>query len=138
MPEDWNQGIIQEFRRNGGGVASFRTQPLLLLHHRGAKTGIERVNPLAYQELDEGYAVFASKGGAPRNPDWYHNLIANPDVTIEVGDEVVEVRARVTQGQERKRIWAEQKRRNSGFAAYERKTARTIPVVVLERVTRPG
>jgi deazaflavin-dependent oxidoreductase (nitroreductase family) len=138
MPEDWNRGIIQEFRRNGGRVASFPTQPLLLLHHRGAKTGIERVNPLAYQELDQGYAVFASKGGAPRNPDWYHNLIANPDVTIEVGDEVVEVRARVAQGQDRERIWEEQKRRNSGFAVYERKTARTIPVVVLERVTRQG
>ena len=82
---DWNTNIIEEFRKNGGRVASFRTQPLLLLHHRGAKTGIERVNPLAYQELDEGYAVFASKGGAPRNPDWYHNLVANPDVTIEVG-----------------------------------------------------
>jgi deazaflavin-dependent oxidoreductase (nitroreductase family) len=140
MPEvkDWNQGIIQEFRRNGGRVASFRAQPLLLLHHRGAKTGIERVNPLAYQELDEGYAVFASRGGAPRNPDWYHNLIANPDVTIEVGDETVEVRARVAEGQERERIWEEQKRRNPGFAAYERKTSRIIPVVVLERVTRPG
>jgi len=140
MPEvkDWNQGIIQEFRENGGRVASFRAQPLLLLHHRGAKTGIERVNPLAYQELDEGYAVFASRGGAPRNPDWYHNLIANPDVTIEVGDETAEVRARVAQGQERERIWEEQKRRNPGFADYERTMSRIIPVVILERVTPPG
>jgi deazaflavin-dependent oxidoreductase (nitroreductase family) len=140
MPEvrDWNQGIIQEFRKNGGRVASFRAQPLLLLHHRGAKTRIERVNPLAYQELDGEYAVFASRGGAPRNPDWYHNLIANPDVTIEIGDETVEVQARVAQSQERERIWEEQKRRNPGFADYERKTSRIIPVVVLERVTPPG
>ena len=140
MPEvkDWNAGIIEEFRTNGGRVASFRSQPLLLLHHRGAKTGIERVNPLAYQGLDGGYAVFASKGGAPRNPDWYHNLIAYPDVIIEVGDETVEVLARVTQGDERERIWEEQKRRNPGFAAYERKTSRIIPVVLLERVTPRG
>ena len=118
MPEvrDWNQGIIEEFRKNGGRVASFGSQPLLLLHHRGAKTGIERVNPLAYQELDGGYAVFASKGAAPTNPDWYHNLIANPEVTIEVGDETVAVKARVAEAEERERIWEEQKRRNPGFA----------------------
>ncbi len=136
MPEvkDWNQGIIEEFRKNGGRVASFGSQPLLLLHHRGAKTGIERVNPLAYQELNDGYAVFASKGAAPTNPDWYHNLIANPDVTIEVGDETVAVRARVAKAEEHERIWEEQKRRNPGFADYERKTSRIIPVVILERV----
>ena len=135
MPEvkDWNQGVIQEFRKNGGRVASFRHQPLLLLRHRGAKTGIERVNPLAYQELEGGYAVFASRGGAPRNPDWYHNLIANPDVTIEVGDATVAVKARVVEAEERARIWEEQKRRNPGFADYELKTSRVIPVVVLER-----
>lgn len=136
MPEvkDWNVGIIEEFRKNGGRVGSFSTQPLLLLHHRGAKTGIERVNPLAYQELDGGYAVFASKGAAPTNPDWYHNLIANPEVTIEVGDETVAVKARVAEAEERQRIWEEQKRRNPGFADYERKTSRVIPVVILERV----
>jgi deazaflavin-dependent oxidoreductase (nitroreductase family) len=136
MPEvkDWNQGIVEEFRENRGQVASFGSQPLLLLHHRGAKTGIERVNPLAYQELDGGYAVFASKGAAPTNPDWYHNLIANPEVTIEVGDETVAVKARVAEAEERERIWEEQKPRNPGFAEYERKTSRVIPVVILERV----
>ena len=135
MPEvkDWNQGVIEEFRKNGGRVASFRHQPLLLLRHRGAKTGIERVNPLAYQELEGGYAVFASRGGAPRNPDWYHNLIANPDATVEVGDEIVDVRARVTESEEREHIWEEQKRRTPGFADYERKTSRVIPVVILQR-----
>ena len=136
MPEvkDWNQGVVEEFRKNGGRVASFRHQPLLLLRHSGAKTGIERVNPLAYQELEGGYAVFASRGGAPRNPDWYHNLIANPDVTIEVGDATVAVKARVAEAEERARIWEEQKRRNPGFADYELKTSRVIPVVILERV----
>ena len=136
--KDLNQGIIEEFRENGGRVASFRDQPLLLLHHRGAKTRIERVNPLAQQELEEGYAVFASKGGAPKNPDWYHNLIANPDATIEVGDAIIEVRARVAESEERERIWEEHKRRTPGFADYEHKTSRVIPVVILERVTRPG
>jgi len=137
MPKDWNQAVIEEFRENGGRVASFRNVPLLLLHHRGAKTRVERVNPLAYQELDDGYAVFASKGGAPTNPDWYHNLIANPDATVEVGDETVDVRARVTES-EREHIWEEQKRRTPGFADYERKTSRIIPVVILERVTPQG
>jgi len=132
MPKDWNQAVIEEFRENGGRVASFRNVPLLLLHHRGAKTRVERVNPLAYQELDDGYAVFASKGGAPTNPDWYHNLIANPDATVEVGDETVDVRARVTES-EREHIWEEQKRRTPGFADYERKTSRVIPVVILQR-----
>jgi deazaflavin-dependent oxidoreductase (nitroreductase family) len=130
---NWNQSIIDEFRANRGRVVAFAHQPLLLLHHRGARTGIERVNPLAYQDLDHGYAVFASKGGAPTNPDWLYNLIANPDAGVEVGTQTVEVRARVADGEERERIWEEQKRRNPGFADYERKTARRIPVVVLER-----
>lgn len=138
MPEvkDRNQSVIEEFRENGGRVAAFARQPLLLLHHRGAKTGIERANPLARQELDSGYAVFASKGGAPTNPDWYHNLIANPDVAVEVGTGTVSVRARVADAEERGRLWQEQKRRNPGFADYEAKTARQIPVVILERVRR--
>jgi deazaflavin-dependent oxidoreductase (nitroreductase family) len=134
---DWNTRVIDEFRENGGRVASFAHQPLLLLHHRGAKSGTERVNPLAYQEIDHGYAVFASKGGAPTNPDWYHNLIANPDATVEVGAETVEVQARVAEPEERDRIWEEQKRRNPGFADYEGKTSRRIPVVILERVRAP-
>jgi len=136
MPEvkDWNQSVIEEFRKNSGRVAAFARQPLLLLHHRGAKTGIERVNPVARQDLDHGWAVFASKGGAPTNPDWYHNLVTNPDATVEVGTETVAIRARVADAEERGRIWEEQKRRNPGFADYEAKTARQIPVVILERV----
>jgi deazaflavin-dependent oxidoreductase (nitroreductase family) len=115
-------------------VAAFARQPLLLVHHRGAKTGTERVNPLARMELENGWAVFGSKGGAPTNPDWVANLRANPDATVEVGTETHRVRARVAQGEERERIWEEQKRRNPAFAEYERKTTREIPVVVLERV----
>jgi deazaflavin-dependent oxidoreductase (nitroreductase family) len=132
---NWNGRIIEEFRANGGRVGGpFQGHPLLLLHHRGAKSGIERVNPLACQSLgDGGWAVFASKGGAPTNPDWFHNLLANSDATIEVGTEVVPVRARVAEGEERERIWARQKQVMPGFADYEKGTRRQIPVVILER-----
>jgi deazaflavin-dependent oxidoreductase (nitroreductase family) len=102
---NWNERIIEEFRANGGRVGGpFKGHSLLLLHHRGAKSGIERVNPLACQSLGEGaWAVFGSKGGAPSNPDWFHNLVANPDASIEIGTEVVPVRARVAAGEERER-----------------------------------
>jgi deazaflavin-dependent oxidoreductase (nitroreductase family) len=132
--EDWNRGVIEEFRANGGNVASFARQPLLLLHHRGAKTGTERVNPLAYLAVDGNWAVFGSKGGGPTNPEWVTNLRANPDITIEVGTETHEARARILEGEERSKIWEEQKRRNKGFAEYEQKTSREIPVILLERV----
>ena len=89
---DWNQGVIEEFRANGGKVAQFAGRNMLLLHHTGAKTGTERVNPLVYQPVGESFAVFASKAGAPTNPDWYHNLRANPDTTVELGDETVAVK----------------------------------------------
>ena len=137
MPEmsDWNRGIIDEFRANEGRVGgAFEGRPLLLLHHTGARSGIERVNPLAYQRVGDAFAVFGSKGGAPTNPDWYHNLIANPKAKVEVGTETIDVVARVAEGDERDRIWEEQKRLMPGFADYERHTARRIPVVVLEPV----
>jgi deazaflavin-dependent oxidoreductase (nitroreductase family) len=134
---DWNQKVIDEFRANGGRVGgNFQGRTLLLLHHRGAKTGMERVNPVAYQRLsDDAVAVFASKGGAPTNPDWYHNVVANPEVTVELGDETFPARARVASGEERDAIWERQKREWPGFAEYEQKTAgkREIPVVVLEK-----
>jgi deazaflavin-dependent oxidoreductase (nitroreductase family) len=130
---DWNRGVIEEFRANGGKVAQFEGRPLLLLHHKGAKTGTERVNPLVYQPLGENFAVFGSKAGAPTNPDWFHNLRANPDTVVEVGSESIPVRARVADGEERDRIWEEQKRQNSNFADYEKLTTRPIPVVILER-----
>ena len=137
MAQGWNDNIIQEFRANEGRVGGrFEGRPLLLLHHRGAKSGIERVNPLAYQPLGEdAWAVFASKGGAPTNPDWFYNVVANPEATIETGTQTVPVRARVTEGEERDRIWSRQKQLMPGFAAYENQTRRQIPVIVLERTS---
>jgi deazaflavin-dependent oxidoreductase (nitroreductase family) len=130
---DWNDKIIEEFRTNGGMVGGqFAGAPLLLLHTVGARTGEPRVNPMMYQQLDGGYAVFASKGGAPTNPDWYHNLLAHPRVEAEIGTEKVALVARVATGDERARIWSAQKSAYPGFADYERKTDRQIPVVVLE------
>jgi deazaflavin-dependent oxidoreductase (nitroreductase family) len=135
LASDWNAKIIEEFRTKKGRVGGpFDGHPLLLLHHRGAKTGQERVNPLAYQSLDYGkWAIFGSKGGAPTDPDWIHNLKANPDVKIEVGTETFEVVARVAEGDERDEIWERQKKAMPGFAEYEKKTDRDIPVVILER-----
>lgn len=130
---DRNTPIVEEFRANDGKVGGwFEGAPLLLLHHMGARTGQERVSPMMYQPVDSGYAVFASKAGAPNHPAWYHNLVANPEVTVEVGSETIEVTARVTEGDERDSIWAEQKRAHSIFATYEQKTDRQIPVVILE------
>jgi deazaflavin-dependent oxidoreductase (nitroreductase family) len=131
---DWNREVVDEFRANGGKVAAFEGRPLLLLHSRGAKSDTQYVNPLVYLAVDDGFAVFGSKAGAPVNPGWYHNLIANPDTVVEVGTETVPVRARVAEGEERDRIWEEQKRVNPNFAEYEQKTTRPIPVVILERV----
>ena len=133
--KDFNTQMIDEFRTNHGKLGGpFEGGTMLLLHHKGAKSGTERVNPLAYMPLDnDGYAVFASKGGAPTNPDWYHNLKAHPDVSVEVGDETIPVHARVAAGAEREGIWTKQKQRMPGFADYEQKTGREIPVVILER-----
>ncbi|MEV5821910.1 nitroreductase family deazaflavin-dependent oxidoreductase [Micromonospora harpali] len=132
---DWNERVIAEFRANGGRVGGqFAGAPLLLLHTVGARSGQARVNPMMYQEVDGGYAVFASKAGAPTNPDWYHNVLAHPRVRAEIGTETVELVARVAAGEERERIWSAQKAAYPGFADYERKTDRRIPVVVLEPV----
>jgi len=130
---DWNAKIIEEFRANGGKVGgSFQGAPLLLLHTTGAKTGQERVNPVMYRKIDGGYAVFASKAGAPTNPDWYHNLVANPHVQAEIGTTTVALIARVAGDAERQPIWAAQKADYPGFAEYEQSTTRQIPVVILE------
>lgn len=130
---DWNTKIINEFRENEGRVGGpFEGATLLLLHTTGAKSGRERVNPLVYQRLDNGYAVFASKGGAPSHPDWYYNIVAHPKTVVEVGSATVPVRARVARDEEHDRIWTEQKRRAPQFGEYEKTANRTIPVVVLE------
>lgn len=130
---DWNTRLIEEFRANGGKVGGqFAGAPLLLLHTTGARSGEERVNPVMYQDLGGPVAVFASKGGAPTNPAWYHNVMANPEVTAEIGTETRRFRARVATGDEREQIWARQKQDFPGFADYEANTTRQIPVVVLE------
>ncbi len=130
---DWNTQIIEEFRANGGKVGGhFEGAPLLLLHTTGAKSGQARVNPMMYQADGDNFAVFASKAGAPTNPDWYHNLVANPRASIEVGDTTLNVVARVAEGDDRDRLWSRQKELYPGFADYEAKTTREIPVVVLE------
>lgn len=131
---DWNAKVIDEFRANDGRVASFARQPLLLLTHRGARTGTMRTNPLAYFRDGDRYVVVASKGGAPTNPDWYHNLLANPDATIEVGTEAFAVTARQSDDEERERLWAMITSANPAFAEYETKTERRIPVMILAPV----
>ncbi len=132
--EDPNAGIIEEFRANEGRVGGyFEGRTLLLLHTTGRRTGLERVKPLAYQSVGETFAVFASKAGAPTNPDWFHNLVANPDVALEVGTETFPAKARVTAGEEREQIWTRQVTDAPIFGEYQEKSGRTIPVIVLER-----
>src|SRR5258708_2710003 len=119
---DFNWKIIDEFRANGGKVGSgFDGAPMILLHHKGAKTGKERVNPLVYQPVGDNFAVFASKGGAPTDPQWYRNLMAHPDTTVEVGTETYAVKARELGAEQREPIWAKQKELMPGFAEYESK-----------------
>lgn len=131
---DFNRQIIEEFRANDGKVGGpFEGAPMLILHTTGAKSGKERLAPLVFQQVGTSWAVFGSKGGAPTAPDWYHNLVADPTASIEVGDQTVAVRARIATGKERDEIWTEQKRRMPGFADYEATANREIPVVVLER-----
>ena len=135
---DWNAKVIAEFRENGGKVGGpFEGAPMVLVHHTGARSGTERVTPLMYRP-DEGdrIVIFASKAGAPDNPDWFHNLVANPETTIEIGDEAgVAVRATVLEGDERERIWSAQKAEVPQFAEYEQSAGgRQIPVIALDRL----
>jgi len=132
-PADFNATIIEEFRANEGRVGgNFEGLPLLLLHHVGARSGASYVNPLAYQADGGRYVVFASKAGAPTNPAWYHNLVANPDATVEVGTRTIAVHAEEAQGEERERLYRTQAERVPVFAEYEQKSGgRTIPVIVL-------
>jgi deazaflavin-dependent oxidoreductase (nitroreductase family) len=131
----WNGKIIEEFRANEGQVGGdFEGAPLLLLHTTGARSGTERINPLMYLVDGDRLVVFASKGGAPTNPDWYYNVQANPDASVEVGADRFPVLARVATGEERDELYAEQARRYPQFGEYQAGTDRTIPVVILERV----
>lgn len=134
---DWNSQIVEEFRANAGQVGgNFAGAPMVLLHTIGAKSGMERVNPMMYQDLGEGrIAVFASKAGADSHPDWYLNLVANPEVTAEIGSQTRPFSARTAVDDERAEIWTKQKQDYPGFAEYEAKTTREIPVVILEPAT---
>lgn len=130
--DDFNARNIEEFRANHGRLGgNFEGAPVLLLHSIGAKSGEERVSPMMYMADGERYLVFASAAGADRNPAWYWNLIAHPDVSIEVGDQRLDVRAVELTGADRDVKYAEQAKRYPGFADYQRKTTRTIPVISL-------
>jgi deazaflavin-dependent oxidoreductase (nitroreductase family) len=135
-PPDFNDQVIDEFRSNSGRVGGmFEGMPLLLLHHTGAKSGKSRVNPVAYLKDGDRYVIFASKAGAPTNPGWYHNLKADPKLTIEVGTDTVGVVAGEATGEERERLYNAQVERAPTFADYQKKTDRVIPVVVLTPTT---
>ena len=132
---DRNAGVIAEFRANGGVVGGvFEGMPILLLHHRGARSGVERVTPVAYVEDGGRYVIFASAAGSPKHPGWYHNLKADPDVRIEVGTQTLDVHAQEATGPERDRLYAIQSQRIPQFAEYEQKTDRVFPVIVLQPV----
>ena len=133
--DDLNEKIIGEFRANGGKVGGrFEGAPLLLLHTTGAKTGRTRVKPLAYRRDGDRLVVFGTKGGAPTHPDWFHNIEANPRVTVEVGSDRFDADARVALPDERDRIWRLQTQDVPVMADYQKGIDRTIPVVILERV----
>jgi deazaflavin-dependent oxidoreductase (nitroreductase family) len=129
---DFNQSIIDEFRANGGKVGGqFAGAPMLLLTTTGAKSGQARTAPVVYLPDGDRYIVFASKAGAPTNPDWYHNLVANPKVSVEVGSDRFDADAAPLTGEERDRLYAEQAKRFPGFKDYQERTTRVIPVVAL-------
>jgi deazaflavin-dependent oxidoreductase (nitroreductase family) len=133
---DFNRNLIAEFRAGEGKVSGpFEGAPLLLLTTTGAKTGRKHTTPVVYQQDGDRIVVFGSKGGAPSHPAWYHNLVANPTVTVELPAETFEARAVTVEGGERDRIWSAQKELMPGFKDYEAKTDRQIPVIVLERVS---
>ena len=133
---DFNQAIIDAFRANAGKVGGFFAGAnMLLLHTIGAKSGQPRTNPMVYITDGDRLVVIASKGGAETNPDWYHNLLANPSVTVELGTKQFQARARaITEEPERSRLYAKMVAHRPGFAEYEQKTSRKIPAIVLERV----
>jgi deazaflavin-dependent oxidoreductase (nitroreductase family) len=132
---DWNQQIIAEFRANEGKVGGmFANNTLLLLHTIGAKSGKERVNPLVTFEDGDRLVVAASKGGAPSNPDWYYNIVANPQVSVEYGPETFQAQATITSEPERTELYDKLASKFAGFAEYTEKTTRVIPIVTLSRI----
>ena len=134
--EAFNRDLVKEYRANGGTVTGpFAGRPLLLLTTTGARSGEPRTTPLVYTTDGERLVIIASKGGAPNNPAWYHNLTANPEATVELGTERFQVRAEVAQGEERDRLFEAQAAQMPNFAEYQQKTSRRIPVVTLQRLT---
>jgi deazaflavin-dependent oxidoreductase (nitroreductase family) len=129
----YNNDLIEKFRANNGAMPN--GAPLLLLGTTGAQSGQPRVNPLAYTRDGDRYVIIASKGGYATNPDWYHNLVATPEVTVEVGEKRFPARAIVTEGNERERLFNAQAALMPNFADYQTKTTRQIPVIVLEPIS---
>jgi deazaflavin-dependent oxidoreductase (nitroreductase family) len=133
---DFNQRIIEEFRSNGGKVSGqFANAPLLLLTTIGAKTGRSLTKPLAYTTDGGKIVIIASYAGAPKNPAWFNNIVANPVVTVELGTERYQARSKIVTGAERQRLYDNQAKQMAIFADYQKKTTREIPVVVLERIS---
>jgi deazaflavin-dependent oxidoreductase (nitroreductase family) len=133
---DWNKQIIEEFRANDGKVGGpYANNTLLILHTTGAKSGKEHINPLVTFEDDDRLVVVASKGGAPSHPDWYYNLLANPEVTVEYGTKEFRARASVASEQERTKLYEKMESRLAAFTEYKQKTNRVIPVVTLTRLS---
>ena len=136
-PNDWNQKIIEEFRANAGKVGGyFEGAPMILIHHIGARSGTERVNPLTYLPDGEDMVIAATKGGAPTNPDWYYNLKGHPRIEVEVGTATFPVKATEVTGEERDELWRRLVEMRPGFAEYETKTTRIFPMFRLTRRRR--
>jgi deazaflavin-dependent oxidoreductase (nitroreductase family) len=135
VQNDRNKAIIDEFRANAGKVGGFFTgKTLLIVHTIGAKSGQERVNPVAYTTDGDRLLIIASKGGAPTNPGWYYNILAHPLLTVEVGSETFQVQATVAVEPERTRLYDRMVEMMPGFAEYRQKTTRVIPVIILTRL----
>ncbi|GHO47993.1 nitroreductase family deazaflavin-dependent oxidoreductase [Ktedonospora formicarum] len=133
--DDWNTHNIEEFRANGGKIGGpLEGKSILLLHTIGAKSHQPRINPLGYIQEGDAFVVMASKGGAPTNPDWYHNILAHPETWIEVGTERFKVHATVPEREERDRLYASAVEQAPEFGEYQKNTSRIIPVVVLKKV----
>jgi deazaflavin-dependent oxidoreductase (nitroreductase family) len=131
---DWNRKVIDEFRANEGKVGGpFAGAPMILVHHFGAKSGVERVSPMVYFPDGERLLIVASAAGSPKNPDWYHNLKANPEVPVEVGRDTFPVVVEELAAAERTEKWAAITAAMPGFAEYQEKTSRQIPVLALSR-----
>jgi deazaflavin-dependent oxidoreductase (nitroreductase family) len=133
--QGYNAAVVDEFRKNGGEVTGmFAGAPLVLITTTGAKSGKRRTTPVVHTNDGDNVVIIASKGGSPTSPDWFHNLVAHPAVTVELPNETFEARARVAEGDERERLWRAQADAMPNFDEYQKATSRRIPVVVLERV----